>query len=191
MPNRSKADLIIHPVRLGIIQALAAGPQSTQEIAQALPEVSIPSLYRHLKMLLEGQMVEVEETRKVRALQEKVYRLAQAPYMTAEDMAGMSAEELLKYFTSYTASLIQGFADYTGASGPAPNMESDQTGFTETYFYASSEEMEQFRKKLIEILRPLVVLKPDENRRRRKLAIISHPVDKKEESYGTTPTNLD
>ncbi len=184
MPDRTKADLIIHPVRLEILQVLSAGPRSTQELSQALPGVSVPSLYRHLKLLLTGNMVEVVETRNVRAIPEKIYRLAQMPLISAEDMAGMSSDELIKYFTSYTASLIQGFANYADHSGGAPDMEQDQAGFTETYFYASTEEMHQFGLKLNEALKETLMREPGENRRRRKLAIITHPLSRKEKGNG-------
>ena len=112
MPNISKADLLIHPVRLQILQALSEKPLTTQEIAEVLPTVSQPSLYRHLKMLLEGGMVTVSETRQVRGIQEKRYQLAQNPHLSAEDVSGITKEQHLHYFNAYVASLLKGFADY-------------------------------------------------------------------------------
>ncbi len=176
MPNRKKADLIIHPVRLEILQALSARPLSTQEIAQVVPEVSVPSLYRHLKMLLEGNLVEVVETRSVRAIPEKIYRLSQVPKLSAEDVSGMTPDDLVKYFTSYVASLLQSFSAYAHQDGKSPNMAVDSTGFTETYFYASSAEMDDFQNKLIEIIKEIVAREPEKGRLRRKLAIITHPI---------------
>jgi DNA-binding transcriptional ArsR family regulator len=181
MPNSSKADLVIHPVRLQILQALAEKSRTTQEIAEVLPMVSQPSLYRHLKMLLEGGMVVVAETRQVRGIQEKRYQLAQSPHLSAEDFGDITKEQHLHYFNAYAASLLKGFADYLEESPEKPDLLADQTGYTETAFYASSEEMGQFFQKLLEAIKVVASNPPAPGRRRRKLAIISHPLSGKEE----------
>jgi len=181
MPNISKADLLIHPVRLQILQALAEKPLTTQEIAEVLPTVSQPSLYRHLKMLLEGGMVTVSETRQVRGIQEKRYQLAQNPHLSAEDVSGITKEQHLHYFNAYVASLLKGFADYLEGSPEKPDLLADQTGYTETAYYATSEEMGLFLQKLLEAIKVVASNPPAPGRRRRKLAIISHPLSVKED----------
>jgi DNA-binding transcriptional ArsR family regulator len=181
MANISKADLVIHPVRLQILQALAEKPRTTQEIAEVLPTVSQPSLYRHLKMLLEGGMVVVAETRQVRGIQEKRYQLAQNPHLSAEDFRDLSKEQHLHYFNAYAASLLKGFADYLEVSPEKPDLLADQTGYTETAFYATYEEMDVFLQKLVEAIQVVASNPHVPGRRRRKLAIISHPLSGKED----------
>jgi DNA-binding transcriptional ArsR family regulator len=181
MPNISKADLVIHPVRLQILQALAEKPRTTQEIAEVLPMVSQPSLYRHLKMLLDGGMVVVAETHQVRGIQEKCYQLAQTPHLSAEDISGLSTDQHLHYFNAYVASLMKGYADYLESSPEKLDFLADQTGYTETVFYATSEEMELFLQKLVDAIKIVASNPPVSGRRRRKLAIISHPLSGKEE----------
>ena len=66
-----KVELIIHPVRLRIMQAMGAEKLTTQEIAERLPDVPKSSLYRHLKLLLEGEMIGLAETRLVHGIQER------------------------------------------------------------------------------------------------------------------------
>ena len=109
---KKKADLLIHPIRLQILQTLTNGSLTTQEISDALPSIPKSSIYRHLRLLLTGGMIKVAETRSVRGIQEKVYRLLQAPHLGPEDVAGLTREDHLGYFTTYTATLLQGFADY-------------------------------------------------------------------------------
>jgi DNA-binding transcriptional ArsR family regulator len=184
MPNRKKADLIIHPTRLQILQALAEAPHTTQEIARLLPALPVPSLYRHLKALLEGGIVEVVETRRVRGIDEKVYRLAQAPRINAEDASGMSRDEHLGYFSTYVASLINDFAAYLDATYQAaaeagldePDFVADRAGYTEMTYYASMEELDAFREQLARLLIQLTSQLPASGRSRRKLAFISHPL---------------
>ncbi|MCP4428431.1 MAG: helix-turn-helix domain-containing protein, partial [Chloroflexi bacterium] len=81
-----KADLIIHPIRFRILQTLAAETLTTQEIAERLPGTPKSSIYRHLKTLLAGEAITVAETRSVKGIQEKVYRLAQRPYLGPDDL---------------------------------------------------------------------------------------------------------
>ncbi len=181
MPNISKADLVIHPVRLQILQSLAEKPRTTQEIAEVLPAVSQPSLYRHLKMLLDGGMVVVAETRQVRGIQEKRYQLAQAPHLSMEDISGISKEQHLHYFNAYVASLLKGYADYLDSTSEKLDFLADQTGYTETAFYATSEEMGLFLQKFTEAIKDVASNPPAPGRRRRKLAIISHPFSGKED----------
>src|SRR5260370_30416561 len=75
-----KADLIIHPVRLRIIQAFAAGQQlPAQQVFALLPDVPQPSLYRHLKTLVDGGVLALVEAPPVRSFYAKLYTLAPAP----------------------------------------------------------------------------------------------------------------
>jgi predicted ArsR family transcriptional regulator len=43
-------------------------------------------LYRHIKKLLDGGMIEVAETHAVKGTPEKTYRLLQTPNITVEDV---------------------------------------------------------------------------------------------------------
>ena len=176
MNNRKKADLVIHPMRLQIYQVLANQSLTTAEIAQAIPLAPLASLYRHLRILLEAGMIEVKETRLVRGVQEKVYHLAKPPHLTAADVEGLTKEEHFHFFSSYTASLLKGYSEYLLTSPEPLDLLADQTGFTETTFFASTEEMEEFRSKLVEALRELKRHEPAADRRLRKLVIISHPL---------------
>ena len=51
MPTKA-VNLILHPVRLRIIQTLVRRERNTQHIADTLPDVPVSSLYRHIRMLL-------------------------------------------------------------------------------------------------------------------------------------------
>ena len=169
-----KADLVIHPVRLRIFLALSTGPQTTQEIAQHLPDVPLSSLYRHLKLLLEGEMIEVVEARIVQGIQEKVYGLAQAPHLGQDDMAGLSSDEHLRYFTTFVVALLQGFANYL-ASTSEPDLARDFAGYTEAPMWATVAELEAALTAMNQVLLPVFRQGPGPGRRQYKLATIIHP----------------
>ena len=174
----TKVDLIIHPVRFRILQTLAAAPMTTQALAAQLDDVPQSSLYRHLKLLLEGAMIEVAETRLVNGIQEKVYRLKQWPYLDAGDMAGLTAAEHLHYFTTYILTLLQDFARYLDEAEARGVIDllTDRTGYTEVAFWAAAEELEAFQAALHQALQSLVSNPPGDGRRRHKLAILTHPL---------------
>jgi len=178
----AKADLVIHPARLRILQELSRGALTTQEIANNLPSVPKSSIYRHLKLLLEGEMVEVVETRLVNGIQEKVYGMLAPPILSEEDLAHTSPEDHLRYFTTFVATILRGFADYIGSSldTAAIPLAEDRVGYQETLFYATQEEMDSFATNLNKAFEPLLANKPGKERIKRKLVTITHPI--KEES---------
>ena len=180
--SSEKADLIIHPVRLRIVQVLANRRLTTQEIADALPAVPKSSIYRHMQVLLAAGMVEVAATRPVKGIQERIYQLAQSPHLSAEDIAGLTQDDHLRYFTSYIATLLQGFAEYLEGS-PGLDFAADRTGYTEVTFYATNDEFDEFQKTLNQVLLSLLQNDPGDGRLRRKLATITHPLFSKGDDH--------
>ena len=180
---KKKADLLIHPIRLQILQTLTNGSLTTREISDALPSIPKSSIYRHLRLLLTGGMIKVAETRSVRGIQEKVYRLLQAPRLGPEDLAGLTRDDHLGYFATYTATLLQGFADYLDSISEI-DLLADRTGYTEAIVYASSAELDEFGSALKQAMSRLVHNRPEPGRHRHKIAIITHPADRKGDDHG-------
>ena len=110
--HKEKADLIIHPVRLRILQILADHSLTTGEISDRMPDVAKSSIYRHLRKLLDGGMVAVSEVKSVKGTEEKVYSCVVPPTILVQDIESMSKEDHLYYFSTYAATLIQGFKRY-------------------------------------------------------------------------------
>ncbi|GAB4572966.1 MAG: hypothetical protein Kow0077_13870 [Anaerolineae bacterium] len=173
--SSSLIDLIVHPVRLQILQLLSVRQLTTQEISAALPDVPVSSLYRHLKRLRASGLIAVAETKSVRGIQEKVYRLAGSPHVGPEAAAEMTPADHLRTFIMYTAALIQGFAGYVHNT-PDVDPVRDQVGYTEALFYATPEQLADLIQALNARLKPLLEQGPGEGRRLRKLGVITHPV---------------
>jgi DNA-binding transcriptional ArsR family regulator len=176
MANQKKLDLILHPVRMRILQMVGLERLTTQQISTALPDVPTSSIYRHLKLLLDAGFIRVAETRQVRGIEEKVYAQAVSPRISdPADMANLTPEEHLRYFTSYVTTLIQGFADYL-ALHDAPDLIADRVGYSEASFYATPEEMDAMGAALNQVLLAVAQNPPGEGRQLRKLSIITHPL---------------
>jgi len=174
MPAR-KIELFLHPIRLRILQTLVADTLTTQEIADRLSDVPKSSIYRHLKILLGAGLVAVADTRPVKGMEEKVYRLARMPRITNEDAARLTPDDLVRYLTTFLVAVLHDFSRYAHAA-TRPNLPTDLAGFTETIIYATDAEFEQALLALNAAIMPLTANGPGAGRRKHKLATVTHPV---------------
>jgi DNA-binding transcriptional ArsR family regulator len=170
-----KADLILHPARLQILQALALKAMNTQELADSLSGVPKSSIYRHLRALLDGGMVAIAEMRPVKGVKEKFYRLAQTPHLSQADVSNYTPEQNLRYFSMFLAEQLQGFAGYL-SSHPEQDFQSDRVGYTEISFFASTAELDRLQAGLSQLLGDFAQHLPAEDRHRHKFAIITYPL---------------
>jgi DNA-binding transcriptional ArsR family regulator len=174
MHPSEKADLIIHPIRLRILQLLSREPLTIRKLDQLMPDVAKSSLYRHIRKLLDAGFIEIAETHPVKGTPENTYRLLQTPHITAEDVQQMSREDHLRYFSSYVAGLVQSFKAYLD-SQDTPDLVSDRVGFSEILFYASTDEFDALFIPLRDQLSKISQQTPQPGRRLRKLVLINHP----------------
>ena len=52
--NERISELVLHPLRMGIIMAIAGRQMTTQQLAAVLGDVPQATLYRHINRLSEG-----------------------------------------------------------------------------------------------------------------------------------------
>ena len=90
----STADLVLHPVRLRILQAFLGGRHlTTGDLARELPDVAQAGLYRHVRSLAEGGVLEVVRERQVRGAVERTYALRQEnAWVDADAFAALGRE---------------------------------------------------------------------------------------------------
>ena len=175
----NKVELILHPVRFRIMQTIDGKILTTQEIADQISDVPKSSIYRQLKILLDGDMIAVAETRLVNGIQEKTYQLAQKPYLNAGDVANLSAEEHVHYFTIYVMNVLREFADYMQRSETETgsiDMLADRVGYTEVSVYVTRAELDVLQAELNTAIMKVAKNEPGNGRSRHKFAIITHPV---------------
>ena len=73
---QNKVDVILNPVRIRIIQYASQNqPMTVAQLANALPDVSKATLYRHLRILTENQILQVVGEEKIRGTFEQSYSL--------------------------------------------------------------------------------------------------------------------
>jgi DNA-binding transcriptional ArsR family regulator len=173
----TKADLLLHPTRLRIIQAFMPPKRLTaQAIGAVLPDVPPATLYRHLNKLTKGGVLAVVERRQVRGTTEKVYALlAGGAYPNPEDLAAASKEDHLRYFTTFVATLLGDFARYLEREHV--DLFTDNVGYRQVPLYLSDEEFTRMVVELNVVLAPVLANGPGPGRRRRLLSTVVMPVD--------------
>ena len=106
----TKVDLLLHPVRLRVVQALLGQEMTPQQLVDALGDVPQATLYRHVAALVEGGMLAVVAERPVRGVTERTYGVVEdAVSLDAADLAGLSAEEHSQRFHVYLATMLASF----------------------------------------------------------------------------------
>lgn len=170
-----RAKIVLHPVRLRILQALAIGEDTTQGLTDRLGDVPRSSIYRHLRRLVAAGLVIVAETRRVRGAVERRYRLGEGAHLSAEDVAGVPAEKHLEMFTTYVMTLVQDFAGYLGAVDE-PDFDRDRVGYSEVVVHVTDREFDRIAERLRAATRRYLGRAPSPGLRPRKLSVITFPV---------------
>jgi len=173
--RESKADLILHPVRVRIIGLLAGGRRLTaRQMVERLGSVPQPSLYRHLKKLVKGGVLAIEDERRVRGAVERIYGLAQGrARLTAEDLAEASREDHMRYFMTFIASLLDDFASYLEQQDV--DLFKDGVGYGQVPLYLSDREFDDVAEKIRDVLTRAAANQPTAGRRRRTFSTIVVP----------------
>jgi DNA-binding transcriptional ArsR family regulator len=139
----SIADLIIHPIRIRIIQSLVGGfRRTTQEISEIMPDIPQATMYRHLNKLLKAKVLEIVEHKQVRGSIEKVYILAElGAEIPAKDLLQMNADEHMEMFMKFIALLIGDYDRYLKQE--QLDLEKDGVSFRQVALNLSDEEYRQ------------------------------------------------
>ncbi|GIK28103.1 MAG: helix-turn-helix domain-containing protein [Chloroflexi bacterium] len=175
MPSQALA-LIVHPVRLRILQALVRRERTTHQIADALPDVPVSSLYRHLRLLLEGGYIEIASTRSVNGIEEKTYQLSDSkPALLADqDFEGLDKAGLQQVFSLLTGMILTSFHAYLDAT-PDPDWKRDRLSCAEFTFFATPDEYDALWTQVWDLLQSAETRPAAAGRVPRKIAIAGYP----------------
>lgn len=172
------SELLLHPVRLRIVQAMLGHAQTTtRELADRLGDVAPATLYRHVAALVDGGVLEVAAETRVRGATERSLRLDVSRTSVDPDDDGLvDAGRARAGFLAYLASLASAFDDYLAA--PRSTLEADLVGFRQVAVFATDEEWREVAATIRDALLPLTerAERPD-GARRRILGTVSLPVD--------------
>lgn len=171
----AKIDLLLHPVRMRLIQAaIGASGLTANDFGRRLPDVPPATLYRHLNTLVEAGVLAVVDERKVRGAVEKRYALQPAGLeVTPEDLAKATPEDHLRYFTTFVAGLLGSFSRYL--KGGDIDFVRDGVGYRQVTLQLSDAELMTLAGELSAVVLRSIANQPDPNRRARVFTTIVIP----------------
>jgi hypothetical protein len=171
----ASADLLLHPVRLRIVQAfLGERALTTSQLAEELDDVPAGSLYRHVAMLTNAGVLQVVAERRIRGAVERTYMLRlHAAQIDPGQIAAMTPEQHSQAFTAFIAGLLGDFDRYLSAGKPDPAR--DRAGYRMGALWLTDNELDEFLRDLASVIQPRLANAPARKRRRRVIAGVLLP----------------
>ncbi len=176
MPS-TKADLLLHPLRLRIVTAVGSGRATAKSLGEALPEVPQTSLYRHLSALVGGGILRVVEQTPVRGTVERTYALAGLPSLKAKDLRGMTKRDYEQAFAAYLAALMAAAQRDLQGKGDGETLDplADGVELSLAELLLSDEEYQEMNRRILKLLVYAGRNRPAPGRRRRTFSYLFIP----------------
>lgn len=172
--SQTRAEILLHPVRLRIVLAFGAERLTTAQLAHRLPDVAHATLYRQVAALAEAGMLEVVDERRVRGGVERTYALtAEGATLGPDDVSGMGKDELLSGFVVFAGTLIDAFGRYL--DDPAAKPGEDPVGYRQAGVWLDEAERVELLERLRAAVAPYLENEPTDERERLLLNTILIP----------------
>lgn len=169
------ADVVLHPVRMRIVQAFLGDRQlTTGDLRTEIPDVAPATLYRQVAALAQGGVLDVVDEKRVRGAVERTYRLRTgAAHVDAEGARQMSVEEHRQVFLTFAVGLLADFDRYL--DGGDVDMARDLVGYQQNAMHLTDGETSELVEDLRAVLLPRLALPPAPGRTRRLIATVLMP----------------
>jgi hypothetical protein len=171
MPNL--VDLLRHPVRWRITQALNGRRLTTGELREALADVPSTSLYRQVAVLVEAGVLTVVEEHRVRGAVERTYALDAGGADAENDT--VDPERLRAMFAVFTAGLAADLDRYL--ERPELDPLRDGMALRQTALLLTDEELATLLERLGEALAPFADNEPGPGRTRKVFSALLIPAE--------------
>ena len=172
MDDSSIAEVVMHPVRLRIIQQLGGRSLTTAQLRAALPDVTQATLYRHVATLVDSGILSVVEERKVRGAVERTLALGdRMAHVGQAELRAMSAAQLRSAFLAFLGDVSADFDRFV--NGEDAELR-DFVGFGRVPLYVDAGDLAAIQAGLSELLAPYLAER-DDGQRRVSLATVLIP----------------
>ncbi len=170
-------DLLLHPIRLRIVQALVGDAMTPLQLKDRLGDVPQATLYRHINQLADGGLLEVVSERPIRGGIERTYRVVTSAVALGEgDLESATIDEHFRYFATFVGTLLADFASYLESGKPA--LGEDRVGYRQQPLWLTDEELDALVKTMAAAVSEHVDNRPAPGRKRRLLSTVVMPDDR-------------
>jgi DNA-binding PadR family transcriptional regulator len=172
---KSKADLILHPIRWRIIQSFVGRSElSARQVCAILTDVPPATLYRQFQKLAKAELITVVAEKSVRGTVEKIYALQeQNVELSPAELKKLSHEDHQRYFTLFVVSLLADFDRYLQQD--VIDLAQDGVGYRQVAINLSVEELGELTQALQGALKPFLQQKLTKKRQRFLFSTIVMP----------------
>ena len=169
----STIELIIHPIRMRIITTLAGRSLSPKQIEAFLPDVAQTTLYRHIHILLQANIIRVVSEKQVRGTIEHIYALDDgAARLGQADLTAISGDDFRRYFLIFLSSVMQDLSGYLESHPAGPYGDAL---YSKTPLYLSEADYTGLMQQMQALLQPFMADPPDKGCKRFLLTSIVFP----------------
>lgn len=184
-------DVLRNPIRIRIINAVADGREFTAaSLLRSLPDVSRPTLYRQLAVLLDAGMLVVQREERRRGGVERTYLFRPGgAIMPRAEMAALTVEDHRSLFAAAMSVLSSGFQHYLRSAGADPYV--DNVSYVQLPVWLTDEERAHLVAQLEAVLESVASNGPDVGRRKYLLSPIFFPTPDSDDEPETAPGSVD
>ncbi|MFJ8261065.1 helix-turn-helix domain-containing protein [Rummeliibacillus sp. NPDC094406] len=151
----NKAEILMHPVRLKIAQALMRNKEkglTPLEMVKIIKDVPQATLYRHIQVLHDAGVIKIIKEKKVRSVSEKYYTLnEEAARLNSEELKKSSDEEKLNYVSNYQLTLLTQYQSYLSTL-KQKNCTEDRSTFSLVELKLGEQDFENFQQDLNDLM---------------------------------------
>ena len=171
----ASADLLLHPLRLRIVQAFLGDRQlTTGQLLAELTDIPPATLYRQVATLAKAGVLLVVDERQVRGTVERTYALSlQDAQLDSDDLRAMTPDDHRRAFMGFVASLLADFDGYL-ASGEI-DFERDGAGYRSVALWLTDDELTGLFTEIGAAVQARSTNTPVGGRRRRMLSTVLLP----------------
>ncbi len=172
----SSADLLLHPIRLRIIQTFLGDRQlTTGQLGLEMTDVAPATLYRQVAILAQAGVLTVVDERRVRGTVERTYALSIADAQLSDDELGrMTPEDHRRAFMAFLAGVLADVDRYID-SGDV-DLQRDGAGYRTIGLWLTSDELTAMLAEIGAAVQARAGNSPGDGRTRRILSTVLIPL---------------
>ena len=160
--------ILSNSTRMQVLQYLQMhGAATTKQISDYLPDVPVPTLYRHINYLIGEGIVQVTEERKIRGSVERVLAINAEKLNESGDISDVAYQFLMEIYTR--------FYRYSRKSDPDP--VKDKLALRTATLKLTDKEMEDMLNELATVFAKYEALSQQSKGKLRSISTISAPVE--------------